>query len=254
MGRGSVYISSNKILGPPRDRPSAKTRHRAVGATIIMLQVMLIAHAASITPLPGSLKGALPGLCGPVANGYGRGSRKLGIPTANLPCSLFQAQLEELPCGVYIGWAGVRGSVHKSVCNVGFSPTFAGEENPEKIVEAHIMHTFDEDFYGEPMRLLLMGFIREERKFSGIDELLTTIKGDIETARGALDKSPYDALAAAPWLRTGGDETGSLELFTAEELLAPAAGEASSSSSVAATTTALDGPPPPAGFEWGITF
>ena len=212
----------------------------------MLLFLSSIAHTASVSPLPASLNGAMPGLCGPVANGYGRGSRKLGIPTANLPCSLFQAQLEELPCGVYIGWAGVRGGVHKSVCNVGFSPTFAGEENPEKIVEAHIMHEFENDFYGEPMRLLLMGFIREERKFSGIDELLATIKADIEKARTALDGPPYDALAAAPWLLVGGDATGSLQLMNAEDL------EAASSTS-GATIRNDDGPPPPAGFEWGIT-
>lgn len=217
---------------------------------IMFLLLSSIAHTGSVSPLPASLNGAMPGLCGPVANGYGRGSRKLGIPTANLPCSLFQAQLEELPCGVYIGWAGVRGSVHKSVCNVGFSPTFAGEENPEKIVEAHIMHEFENDFYGEPMRLLLMGFIREERKFSGIDELLATIQADIETARVALDKPPYDALAAAPWLLSGGDETGSLQLMSAEELESPAGAAALSTK---ATARNDDGPPPPAGFEWGIT-
>ena len=60
---------------------------------------------------------------------------------------------------MYVGWAGVRGGVHKCVCNVGFSPTFTGAENPEKIVEAHILQSFDEDFYGETMRLLLLGLL-----------------------------------------------------------------------------------------------
>ena len=89
----------------------------------------------AVGPLPAALDGKFPALRGPVANGFGRGSKKLGIPTANLPCSLFQDALSELPCGVYVGWAAIRGSVHKAVCNIGFSPTFAGEENPEKIVE-----------------------------------------------------------------------------------------------------------------------
>ena len=62
--------------------------------------------------------------------------------------ALFQEQLAELPCGVYVAWAGVRGEIHKCVCNIGFSPTFAGAENPEKIVEAHIMESFENDFYG----------------------------------------------------------------------------------------------------------
>ena len=147
-------------------------------------------YEATVGPLPGKLRNSLPLLVGPVANGFGRGSRKLGIPTANLPCSLFQDQLAELPCGVYAGWACVRGGVHKCVCNVGFSPTFAGAENPEKIVEAHIMESFDNDFYGEPMRLLLLGFLRPERKFQGVDELLATIRADIAAASEALECSP----------------------------------------------------------------
>ena len=162
--------------------------------------------SASVHHLPLGLGGKLPALRGPVAQGFGRGSRKLGIPTANLPCSLFQEALAELPCGVYVGWTGIRGAVHKCVCNIGFSPTFAGEENPEKIVEAHIMAEFESDFYDEEMRLLLLGFIREERKFSGIEELLATINADIETAKAELDLEPLQALRTAPWLTRTGDE------------------------------------------------
>ena len=245
---------------PPPPRPNTSIGRRGSLCEVslapavlsaIMLRVLLsaamtlaLAAAASVSPLPAQLKGALPAVCGPVANGYGRGSRKLGIPTANLPCSLFQEQLAELPCGVYVAWAGVRGEIHKCVCNIGFSPTFAGAENPEKIVEAHIMESFENDFYGEPMRLLLLGFIREERKFSGIDELLATIKADIETARSALDEASFASLAGAPWLRSGGDEAGSLELFAADDLRP----------SSAATGAEMDGPPPPPGFTWGEVY
>ena len=56
---------------------------------------------------------------------------------------------------------------HKAVVNVGFSPTFEGQENPEKIVEAHLMFDDTElaspldppDFYHEMMRLQLIGFL-----------------------------------------------------------------------------------------------
>ena len=183
-------------------------------------------------------------MSGPVANGFGRGSRKLGIPTANLPCSLFQEELTELPCGVYVGWAGVRGDVHKCVCNVGFSPTFAGKENPEKIVEAHLMASFDTDFYGETMRLLLLGFIRDERKFSGIEELLATIKGDIEAGRAELDVEPLASLSSAPFLLGGADDVDvSFSLLSDSEL----------TGTTFADTGSL-GPPPPIGFTWGSTL
>ena len=50
----------------------------------------------------------------------------------------------------------MRDGVHKCVANVGFSPTFVDAENPEKIVEAHLLDEFDEDFYQEPLALLLL--------------------------------------------------------------------------------------------------
>ena len=154
------------------------------------------AYNPKVGPLPEQLENRLPLLKGPVAAGYGRGSRKLGIPTANLPSSLFQKDLTPLPCGVYVGWAGLRGNVHKCICNIGFSPTFEREENPEKIVEAHILDEFESDFYDEEMSLLLLGFVRHEQKFSTIDELLATINADIKTAKAALDNSPYIELRA----------------------------------------------------------
>lgn len=42
-------------------------------------------------------------LSGAVATGYGRGSRQLGVPTANLPPEPLAAQLAGLPDGVYFG-------------------------------------------------------------------------------------------------------------------------------------------------------
>ena len=122
-------------------------------------------------------------LRGPVDTGYGRGGKKLGIPTANLPSSLFSNALQNVPTGVYFGWAviedqrekdncatvssmkkkGGRNEIHKAVVNVGYSPTFDGKENKEKIVEAHLIvedGVIDGDFYGETMRLSLHGFLR----------------------------------------------------------------------------------------------
>ena len=44
---------------------------------------------------------------GMVASGWGRGGKKLGVPTANLPESLFPQELRDVPTGVYLGWASV---------------------------------------------------------------------------------------------------------------------------------------------------
>ena len=89
---------------------------------------------------------------GVVDQGYGRGGKKLGVPTANLPASLFQNALQDVRPGVYFGWAaleeeenlppppaaaanGNHPRVFPAVVNVGYSPTFEGQKNKEKIIE-----------------------------------------------------------------------------------------------------------------------
>lgn len=134
-------------------------------------------------------------LAGSVTHGYGRGSKQLGVPTANLPPAPLREQLAALPDGVYFGWAQLDvddswpeadRQVHKMVMNIGRRPTF-GDKEPELSVEAHIMHRYSQDFYGQPLRLLALGFIRPEVKFGGLQELLARINTDIGIARSQLD-------------------------------------------------------------------
>jgi hypothetical protein len=67
-----------------------------------------------------------------VVTGFGRGSRQLGVPTANMDPAALEQQLQLLSQGVYFGWAQLdlpQGSpaadaaVHKMVMNVGRRPT-----------------------------------------------------------------------------------------------------------------------------------
>lgn len=170
-------------------------------------------------------------LRGKVDAGYGRGGKKLGFPTANLPSSLFQDALEQVPTGVYLGWAWIeggnangRGVPHKAAVNVGYSPTFEGKENKEKIVEAHLILGDEErssmtDFYGEVMRLSLIGYLRPERKFDSFPELMQAISTDVATAKDALDQPPYLSLRSDDlflsnhlWIgKDGGDADASWE-------------------------------------------
>ena len=46
-------------------------------------------------------------LAGEVVKGFGRGSKELGIPTANLPVESLGDALDDIPPGVYYGWASV---------------------------------------------------------------------------------------------------------------------------------------------------
>ena len=80
-------------------------------------------------------------LSGPVVKGFGRGSRELGIPTANIPLAgLSVGGHEDVESGVYYGWAGVdideqgerirsqgegtRGGVWAMVMSIGFNPVY----------------------------------------------------------------------------------------------------------------------------------
>ena len=134
---------------------------------------------------------------GVVDQGYGRGGKQLGVPTANLPASLFQNALEDVETGVYFGWAVLEGQsneIYKAVANVGYSPTFEGRENCEKIIEAHLIVEGSDslpDFYGVPMRLQLIGFLREEKKFNDFPSLIAQIQADIRDAESSLDYIPY---------------------------------------------------------------
>jgi riboflavin kinase len=153
---------------------------------------------------------------GVVDRGYGRGGKKLGVPTANLPASLFQNALEDVSTGVYFGWATLEGQerqeVYKAVVNVGYSPTFEGQENREKIIEAHLIVVDSgratlPDFYGVPLRLQLIGFLREERKFDSFAQLIAQIHADVIDAKSSLDYFPYLACSNDPFLIIGDTES-----------------------------------------------
>jgi len=184
---------------------------------------------------------------GSVDEGYGRGGKKLGIPTANLPSSLFKNALEDVMTGVYFGWAALERNdsknnddnefqLYKAVVNVGFSPTFEGKENKEKIIEAHLISEKGEeekgekniekedfadeasciikDFYGVSMRIQLIGFLREEKKFDSFPELIAQIHADVDDARLSLDCHPYQScrsdtfFSSSPdsWVGNGGGD------------------------------------------------
>jgi riboflavin kinase len=153
---------------------------------------------------------------GIVDQGYGRGGKKLGVPTANLPASLFQNALESVNTGVYFGWAVLENNsqkIHKAVVNVGYSPTFEGQENPEKIIEAHLILEDNvgvllDDFYGVPMRLQLIGFLRDEQKFASFPELIAQIHADVQDAKTSLDwMIPYPQLQDDDFLKVTGTTT-----------------------------------------------
>jgi riboflavin kinase/FMN adenylyltransferase len=112
-------------------------------------------------------------LSGRIVGGHERG-RGLGFPTANL-----STRTEVLPPdGIYATWLH-RGDVRlPSVSSIGVNPTFG--EGP-RTVECFIMN-FDENIYGETVKLSLVQRIRDEKKFSSVDALIAQIRDDVARA------------------------------------------------------------------------
>ncbi|KAF6126901.1 riboflavin kinase [Phyllostomus discolor] len=128
----------------------------------------------------------LPYFCrGQVVRGFGRGSKQLGIPTANFPEQVVDSLPADISTGIYYGWASVgSGDVHKMVVSIGWNPYY---KNTKKSMETHIMHTFKEDFYGEILSVAIVGYLRPEKNFDSLESLISAIHGDIEEAKKRLD-------------------------------------------------------------------
>ncbi|XP_072877619.1 riboflavin kinase isoform X4 [Chlorocebus sabaeus] len=109
----------------------------------------------------------LPYFCrGQVVRGFGRGSKQLGIPTANFPEQVVDNLPADISTGIYYGWASVgSGDVHKMVVSIGWNPYY---KNTKKSMETHIMHTFKEDFYGEILNVAIVGYLRPEKNFDSL--------------------------------------------------------------------------------------
>ncbi|CAL9076308.1 unnamed protein product [Musa acuminata var. zebrina] len=137
---------------------------------------------------------------GPVIRGFGRGLKILGIPTANLSAENFSAMLSEHNSGVYFGWAGLstRG-IYKMVMSIGWNPYF---DNTEKTIEPWLLHDFDENFYGEELRLAVVGYIRPEANFPSLESLIARIHEDRRIVEKALDLPIYVGYKESPFLRT----------------------------------------------------
>lgn len=115
---------------------------------------------------------------GTVVSGDRRG-RELGFPTANVLSEEAVALPDE---GVYAGYVTrADGTVYLSAISVGRRPTFY-DENGQCLVEAHLLD-FDGDLYGERLRVEITHHVREQKRFSSVEELIEQIRLDVTEVR-----------------------------------------------------------------------
>ncbi|KAI2610086.1 riboflavin kinase [Hypoxylon fragiforme] len=201
---------------------------------------------------------------GVVISGFGRGSKELGIPTANLPVDEAATPwIADAKSGVYFGWASLAlpgdhpdrrdqqprhrsnprapptsssspsssatppprititssspsssnpdGSaeqttttlssssstttaeteapasttwqIYPMVMSIGYNPFY---KNSVRSAEVHVLHDFAADFYSAPLRLLVLGFVRDEQDYASLDALVRDINIDCDVARQSL--------------------------------------------------------------------
>lgn len=149
-----------------------------------------------------------------VIRGFGRGSRELGCPTANVD----GANQLNIPTGIYCGLVQlvIRNKdaiqeepsqpdaykeiarklpfispVKGMVCSFGYNPQYG---NKERSLEVHILDNFQFNFYGAELRVLICKKMRDEEKYDSLDELRQAIANDIKNA--TLEVSNYDQYVA----------------------------------------------------------
>ena len=103
--------------------------------------------------------------------------RNIGMPTMNIipPCDKLLP-----PNGVYFSDIVLRGRKYHSITDVGCKPTVSDENR--KGVETFV-YDFNDDAYGEDIRVDFLSFRRPEMKFASVDELKQQMQRDIAAGR-----------------------------------------------------------------------
>ena len=106
--------------------------------------------------------------------------RTIGFPTANMS----RESQGYLPLdGVYAGWLIADGQRYPAAHSVGINETF---QAVPRLVESHVLDRKDLDLYDKIVTLEYVDFVRPSAKFSGVDELIVAINGDLDKVRNIL--------------------------------------------------------------------
>ena len=115
--------------------------------------------------------GQLYSIKGTVIKGLGNG-KKLSFPTLNIdPLD----EYVEPKYGVYAVKVKLKGNEYLGMANIGFHPSIS--ELDKALLEVHLFD-FNEDVYGEKVTCTFLSYIREERKFPSLKDLINQLDYD----------------------------------------------------------------------------
>jgi riboflavin kinase / FMN adenylyltransferase len=97
-------------------------------------------------------------------------ARELGYPTANIRLH----NLARPKYGVYLVRVGIGEEIYFGMANIGVRPTIDGLN---ELLEVNIFD-YDNDIYGVKIKVELLQFIREEKKFASLEALKAQIQQD----------------------------------------------------------------------------
>ena len=149
-----------------------------VGAVVSSSRIRSAVEAADFH-LAGRLLGRPYSIAGKVLHGDKRG-RQMHFPTINIDV----ADLAHPPVGIYavIVEHEETGEQWGGAAYLGFRPTFQGRT---LLLETHLFDV-DRDFYGQILSVRFVERLREDRTFSGHDDLATQIAIDCEQAKRSI--------------------------------------------------------------------
>lgn len=183
-----VYVGYDYAFGRGREGSikSLKKIGRSYGFYVGMVEAVrvhgIVASSSAIRDFISSgkieeaarLLGRYYAIEGEVVHGSHRG-HELGFPTANL-----RTPNELLPAfGVYAVLVSVGGIRQQGVASIGVRPTF---DSGPLSVEVYLFD-FNDDLYGKQMEVFFVGFLREEKKFTGAQSLIYQMQRDVEDAK-----------------------------------------------------------------------
>jgi riboflavin kinase/FMN adenylyltransferase len=182
-GRGGDLALLQRV-GRERGFDVAGVAHVEVAGETVSSSSIRAAVEAGEVERAAALLGRAFAVEGVVTRGDGRG-RTMSFPTANVAVEneLFPRR------GVYVTETVALAARHPSVTNVGTRPTFGGES---LTVETHLMD-FDEDLYGERVEVRFLARLRDEKRFSGMEELADQIARDRAAASAWFSRLPEPA-------------------------------------------------------------
>jgi riboflavin kinase/FMN adenylyltransferase len=194
LGVKEIYIGSNYLFGKGRKGSPEllKEMGKEYGFTVNIIDEIMIKTSTLSSSIirkliakgkvdeAARLLGRNYSVEGIVVEGAKRGKSLLNTPTANLLTAN-----ELLPKdGVYAVTVDIDGAKYGGASNIGHNPTF---EDKKFSFETHVLD-FDGQLLGKTIRVFFVKRLRDEMKFSGVNELGAQMKKDITDIRKILSE------------------------------------------------------------------